>query len=197
MKCISLWQPWASLCVIGAKKFETRSWERSYRGTLLIHASQRHTKEIAITCFNEPFFSTLKAAGTITGGDDEEELAMPFGGIIGVAELTMIFMIEGDGLYRFGNECTECDGTGSTGEWGDAGEIQCGACEGRGRTILEQLDLPEEPELSFGDYAPGRFAWKLENPRRFETPIPFRGRQQLFDVPDELVAEQMAKAVPA
>ena len=41
MKCLSLWQPWASLVVIGAKRFETRSWPTNYRGPLLIHAAQR------------------------------------------------------------------------------------------------------------------------------------------------------------
>jgi activating signal cointegrator 1 len=40
MKALSLLQPWAQLCVIGAKQFETRSWKANYRGELLIHASQ-------------------------------------------------------------------------------------------------------------------------------------------------------------
>lgn len=41
MKAISLWQPWASLVVLGEKKIETRSWDTAYRGPLLIHAAQR------------------------------------------------------------------------------------------------------------------------------------------------------------
>lgn len=45
MKCISLLQPWASLVVLGHKKIETRSWNTSYRGPLLIHASAKFTKE--------------------------------------------------------------------------------------------------------------------------------------------------------
>lgn len=40
MKAISLWEPWASLIACGAKRFETRSWATSYRGTLLICASK-------------------------------------------------------------------------------------------------------------------------------------------------------------
>lgn len=39
MKVLSLLQPWATLVVIGAKKIETRSWNTSYRGEILIHAS--------------------------------------------------------------------------------------------------------------------------------------------------------------
>ncbi len=32
MKCISLIQPWATLIIHGAKRFETRSWRTPYRG---------------------------------------------------------------------------------------------------------------------------------------------------------------------
>jgi hypothetical protein len=39
-KALSLLQPWASLVVEGHKIVETRSWTRSYRGLLLIHASK-------------------------------------------------------------------------------------------------------------------------------------------------------------
>lgn len=46
MKALSLWQPWASLCLIcidgvAAKGFETRSWATKYRGRLAIHAAKR------------------------------------------------------------------------------------------------------------------------------------------------------------
>lgn len=36
-------------------------------------------------------------------------------------------------------------------------------------------------ERAFGDYSPGRFAWKLENVRRFPEPMPARGYQGLWD----------------
>lgn len=47
MKAISLWQPWAWLCVAtdehgrAEKENETRSWPTSYRGPLLIHAAKK------------------------------------------------------------------------------------------------------------------------------------------------------------
>lgn len=41
MKAITLWQPWATLIAIGAKRFETRSWGHAYRGPLAIHAGQK------------------------------------------------------------------------------------------------------------------------------------------------------------
>jgi hypothetical protein len=40
VKAISLYQPWASLVAVGAKRIETRSWKTSYRGELAIHASK-------------------------------------------------------------------------------------------------------------------------------------------------------------
>lgn len=40
MKALSLWQPWATLIAIGAKRIETRGWSTHYRGPLAIHASK-------------------------------------------------------------------------------------------------------------------------------------------------------------
>lgn len=41
MKAISLWQPWASLMVLGHKRIETRTWKTDYTGELAIHAAKR------------------------------------------------------------------------------------------------------------------------------------------------------------
>jgi len=40
MKCISICQPWAWAVIYAAKNLENRPWRTSYRGPLLIHASQ-------------------------------------------------------------------------------------------------------------------------------------------------------------
>jgi len=45
---------------------------------------------------------------------------------------------------------------------------------------------PEGIERALGDYTPGRFMWITENLKTFD-PIPFRGRQRLFDVSDEIL----------
>lgn len=45
MRALSLWQPWASAIALGIKTVETRSWSTKYRGTLLIHATQRFPRE--------------------------------------------------------------------------------------------------------------------------------------------------------
>lgn len=45
------------------------------------------------------------------------------------------------------------------------------------------LTKKAEAEYLFGDYGPSRFAWKLENVRVMDPPIPCRGSQGLWDVP--------------
>lgn len=45
IQAISLWQPWATLMAIGAKRFETRNWECSANVPLAIHAAKRVEKE--------------------------------------------------------------------------------------------------------------------------------------------------------
>ncbi|WP_242095447.1 ASCH domain-containing protein [Sphingomonas sp. CROZ-RG-20F-R02-07] len=43
-------------------------------------------------------------------------------------------------------------------------------------------------ERMLGNFAPGRFGWILDDVRAFAEPIPFKGAQGFFDVPDELIA---------
>lgn len=40
MKALTVWQPYASLLVMGLKEYETRGWETKYRGPLIIHAAK-------------------------------------------------------------------------------------------------------------------------------------------------------------
>lgn len=43
------------------------------------------------------------------------------------------------------------------------------------------LTIPHEPERSFGDYAPGRFAWFLGNINPLVVPIPAKGKLGLWE----------------
>lgn len=52
----------------------------------------------------------------------------------------------------------------------------------------------DSADMVCGDFSDGRFGWKRGSYRRFESPIPWRGRQTIFNVPREAVAEQLAKA---
>lgn len=41
-----------------------------------------------------------------------------------------------------------------------------------------------------GEWEPGTYAFTLQNPRRFRTPIPLKGRLGFFEIPDDRVAEE-------
>lgn len=45
-------------------------------------------------------------------------------------------------------------------------------------------------EFHLGDYSPGRYFWKTENLRRLKNPIPFKGKQGFFNIPDKLLTEE-------
>ena len=85
MKAVTLYQPWATLISIGAKRIETRSWSTNFRGLLAIHAG---TERKYITkrskyyiCDNDPFlwFNNVQ---------------MPTGVIIAICELKDCLLIK-------------------------------------------------------------------------------------------------------
>lgn len=55
----------------------------------------------------------------------------------------------------------------------------------------EILPLPTGNELEFGDYTPGRFAWRLEDQKLLAKPIPAKGALNLWEwnVPAGVVLE--------
>jgi hypothetical protein len=63
MKVLTLYQPWATLYAHGIKKIETRPSPTSYRGTYLIHAAKKWSKEQMTICQQEPFKSELIKLG--------------------------------------------------------------------------------------------------------------------------------------
>lgn len=140
MKALTLWQPWATLVAIGAKKIETRSWHTNYRGPLAIHAAKWIDKKTLKLCFQEPFFDCLTQAGyRLIAYHLFRGATLPRGAIIATCELIAVLQIDR-------NFC-----------------------------------LPAEPELSFGDFTPGRYAWFLDNIEALPKPIPARGRQRLWE----------------
>lgn len=81
MRGLSLYQPWASLVACGAKRFESRSWETSYRGWLAIHATKQFPADAQELCYLEPFKSALwpGATGVVA--------PLPRGAIVAVCRL--------------------------------------------------------------------------------------------------------------
>ncbi len=166
MKCISLWQPWASLIMAGAKTYETRSWPTGYRGPLVICAAKYWSKKLASYLSQEEFQKGLgplrgrpktESNGQLTlglTGTNFQAEDLPFGAALGVVDLL---------------GCRRTD-------------------------ILAWQEIAEE--YSFGNYDPGRYAWKLENVRPFPSPIPMRGAQGLF-APSLEVLEQAQRLMQA
>ena len=91
MKAITVTQPWAQLLVCGAKVYDTRTWQTSHRGPLLIHAAKRLSEATRALCAEEPFRSLLKAHGVTRAID------LPLGALIGTVEL--IDCIDTDALF--------------------------------------------------------------------------------------------------
>lgn len=56
----------------------------------------------------------------------------------------------------------------------------------RTETLLAEGVSPEEQE--WGNFGPGRFGWMLADIVALPRPIPFKGAQGLFEVPDDLFA---------
>lgn len=140
MKAISLWQPWATLVVVGAKEYETRSWSVKPGQLLAIRAAKRFDKMQREFCKEEPFRETLGWAGYSID-------TLPLGAVVGVVKVLEV--------------------------------MQTGA-------VLESLS---RKELAFGNYGPGRYAWKLEVVKQFVSPIPMLGMQWLFEVADVLIRD--------
>lgn len=46
---------------------------------------------------------------------------------------------------------------------------------------------PSEDEFLFGDYSPGRYAWRTELVAKLQTPVPYRGALGIWWLPDRLL----------
>lgn len=146
MKCISLWQPWATLLSLGEKQIETRNWKTNIRGIVAIHAAKRKW-DFDIVRYT-PFVTVLRRYTPNKDGcyfyDDMLKEILPLGCIIAVGEL---------------KRCIE----------------------------ITPENTPDGYEYAFGNYTPGRFAWLFANVKKIE-PIPYKGHQGFFDIPDDLVS---------
>lgn len=133
MKCISLWQPWASAIALDLKGIETRGWTTKVRGRIAIHASRHWTKA------EREFAAVERALGRLPA-------RLPLGAI--VSTVVLVDVLTTDELLA----------TGAVGP-------------------VEKI---------YGDYRPGRFGWLLRDVVPLVEPIPWKGRQGWFEVPDDL-----------
>jgi hypothetical protein len=167
IKCLSLYQPWASLLAHGQKKIETRSW--FYRGPMpcimAIHAAKKWDAEISGLCRSEPFKSALLACGCrlpTPGGFIDP--GIPLGKVVGLARLI---------------GCCRTD-------W---------LAEGRAEKSLALAGKISDEERAFGDYNAGRYGWVFDAFHPLTEPIPLRGQQGVWDWDAGDDVESLVKAV--
>lgn len=159
MKAITIWQPWASLIAVGAKRYETRSWPTNYRGPIAIHAAKKNPLSIIRglhpTVQVPILYALCKAFGIKSGVIDR--LRMTTGCIVATAELIEcweIRMIDEDAEALFKKHHP---------------------------TIVDNKFVNLKDEIMFGNFTKGRFAWELANVQILDTPIPARGKQGLWE----------------
>lgn len=146
MKALPMWQPWASLVALGAKRVETRGYPPSRLGLhpgqrIAIHATKRATE--LWLCEYDYFCEYVL-----------DPDALPLGALIAT--------------------CTIARAVGIT------------------ETTPAFLRAKDPQEYAFGNYAIGRWAWVLADVAPLPAPVPFKGSQGAFDVPDHLLGVDVA-----
>lgn len=156
MKALSLWQPWASAIALGAKTIETRHWKTPYRGPIAIHAAQRRNRRELADIEQMPEFAAAFWDPCDKFRPFAEEL--PFGALVATANLVDIRPSD---KFSIEELCTA--------------RMRVGA--------PEHLTWCE---CQMGNFNLGRFGWVLADIAPLIEPIPFKGGQGLFNVPDEV-----------
>lgn len=72
-------------------------------------------------------------------------------------------------------------------------DLPRGALVGRVHLIAckdtERFIVLSEEDRECGDFSAGRFAWEADKFETFDDPIPYRGAQGFFDVPESVLTE--------
>lgn len=181
MKALSLHQPWATLIAAGAKVYETRSWPppRGLIGQpLAIHAAKKVDKELG------EWVDDLCYGQTAGGFALADRIERTFDHLDLVEDNTMFGRFGSGSVLPIGCVVATCR-LAAAYQLGDP-------CAGDAAfsTIVTTIGAPAPgrptPRLrrdDYGDYAPGRWAWVLDQVRAINPPIPAVGRQGVFDLP--------------
>lgn len=162
MKALTLYQPWATLMAIEAKRNETKPWPTKYRGPLAIHAGMNTTyvnmKKDTYICGEHPFYDVLMdAAGPMSKRLNMNNFhgLLPLGCIVAICDLVRCVKLINVATYNYPKVGV------NTWTIDDAGKVR-------------YLEVGAQ-EKAFGDYRPGRWIWILENIKMADDPIPFKG----------------------
>jgi len=192
LRILSLWQPWATLCVAPdpahggrrpAKGNETRGWQPKSPPPIAvaIHATATMNGEILGRIHHDGFATVLQRLGYYAGDPrpwTKRNIApprglrpLPLGAVVGVALIAGV-----EPTVDVARELQR--------------EIEAGG----------ELGARAADELRFGNYERGRFAFRLEHAHELRMPIPFAGKQHaLYEAPAHLeddIAAQFGGRIP-
>jgi len=96
VKALTLWQPWATLIAMEAKRIETRCWKTDFRGELAIHSAARMPpKWLGVSSRTDPFRDELADLFCVRRDRDDREgkrvddilRGLPFGKVVCIVRL--------------------------------------------------------------------------------------------------------------
>lgn len=151
LPALTLWQPWASLIAVGAKRFETRAHRPPARligERIAVHAAQR---VVGLEEMDRPV-AVLIAEALNRGG--QSYALLPRGAVLCTARLVA--------AYRCGVEAHEAPGHVHL----------LDRLSAPGVPLRERV-----PTDLFGNFGRGRWAWELADVRPLVRPHPCRGAQ--------------------
>lgn len=170
MRGLTLTAPYGTLISLAEKRpelgklHETRGRPFHYRGWLAIHQGKNlkpveGANGLADICNREPFRRVIEAWYGDAAAAHEWVDVLPLGKIVAIVNYTACYQV------------------------GRSGEVMYDTTNG---DVV--VPVPTGNDFAFGNYAPGRYAFKLEQIRALPAPIPFRGSQGLWIVPEDVEA---------
>lgn len=152
MKCLTMYQPHATLMAMGARTIETTSLDTPHRGWLALYAAKTSPEEYTGLAGIDPFTRVLNAIPGYSGVE-----SLPAGMIVGVAWLAAV-----TDAYR------------ATEHW----KVQPYLTLSRDAA---DYDYVPKYEIAFGDYTRGRKAWWMTLIYRLPHPVPAFGPAGMWD----------------
>ena len=154
MYALTLWQPWATLIAEGVKVFETRSWKppKALIGQrIAIHAAKKKPTRAEIDNYTPTIRREMEKLHSFKNWWE----IIPYGAIVATTTITDFFYVQ---------------------------EVVDAFVRVKGlRTDETHKSTPGYLDIDmFGDYSPGRYAWRLWDVSKVTEPIPVKGERGLW-----------------
>ena len=171
MKAITLHQPWATLIAEGVKTIETRSWAPSGYGNQRVAIHAAATKRPARKLYENHFPLDDKSTEAVIGGE--------------------MFDITKDVDWHRHIPYGAIVATATIGPAFQMPLHSLPFMAGKNRRFREYVD----GQRPWGDFSDGRWLWVLEDVCKLPEPIPARGWQRFWEVPQGIVKQLIEDGV--